>query len=158
MTYPIDQAYGKQPREYMRKIFDRDAIERDISRAKEDLGEIALYLREAEAQLDLIKATPLKWFIELRRQKNYGTGHTNITIHPYQLPDLPDAEKIAMKMYEHRPGVDKDKGTMNNPFLGNEKKAAVQAALLASARHGHCPIVGTGADLIPKQQEIIEIP
>ena len=36
MTYQIDQAYGKQPREYMRKTFDRDAIERDIRQAVDE--------------------------------------------------------------------------------------------------------------------------
>ena len=152
-----DQYYGKEPRDRLLKSFERDALMRDITRAKEDLADIAMYIKVAEEQLERVKQCRFKWYVEFRKETNYATKHINYHHNVFQLPDIPDAEKNATRIYAYDSRDSHVKGGYNNPFLGNEKKEAIAYALELSAKYGNCEIVGNAADLIPKKKDVIQI-
>lgn len=157
MTYNITEYYGPDPRARLLKNYQKDELQRDLTRAKEDLGEIALYIRVVENQIEITKAARFKWYVEFRKENNYGTKHINYRHSAFQLPDIPDADKNATRIYAYDYKNGKEKGGFNNPFLGNEKKGAIAYALELSAKYGNCEIVGNAADLIPKKKDVITL-
>ena len=123
------------------------------------MGDIALYIQVAEAQLERVMGCRFKWYVEFRKEANYATKHINYRHNVFRLPDIPDAEQNATRIYAYDSTDSHAKGGFNNPFLGNEKNAAIEYALALSAKHGDCEIVGNAADLIkrPKPQDVIQL-
>jgi hypothetical protein len=155
MTYQIDKDYGKEIQEKLIKEYRQESLEGDIRRAKEDIKILQSFLIAAERQLNIVKVTPLKYYVEFRKEHNYSTKHINYIINIFQLPDIPDAERNANRMYSWSHDDCSRKGTHNSPFLGNEKKDAIAHALAMSAKYGNCEIVGNAAELIKKKDVVI---
>ncbi|MGD0535876.1 MAG: hypothetical protein ABR999_10645 [Methanoregula sp.] len=156
----VDQYYGEEAQASQRKDFDTESLERDFKRAQEDKALIEKFIRITREQFERAKATPHKTYVEFRKEHNYSSGHINYRIRVYALPDIPDAQHNARELIIQCPELDgyhKEKGTYNNPFLGNEKKAAVEFAQTIIAKFPGCEVVGNAADLIPKKKEVIKV-
>jgi hypothetical protein len=155
MTYRTEESYGEKALETVLKEYSVESLEADLRYAKEDLAVIKKYLQITDDHLEIVKKTPLRWYVEFRKEHNYSTKHINYYALAFQLPDIPDADKNARRMYPYNPNT--DQGTHNKPFLGNEKKAAIEYAVSLSAKYGGCPIIGNAAELIKPQKDVIKI-
>lgn len=155
MTYNVTEYYGEKPQELLKREFSLESLERDIKYAEEDIHHIQKYLEVAKGQLALAMETSLKYYVEFRKEHNYSTKHINYIILVYQLPDIPDANKNARSMYLYTP--QSDPGSHNKPFLGNEKKAAIEYARSLSKKYGNCEIVGNAAELVKPEKGVILI-
>ena len=152
MTYQIDKDYGKEVQEKLIKEYRQESLEGDIQRAKEDIKILQSFLIAAEQQLNIVKVTPFKHYVEFRKEHNYSTKHINYIILVFQLPDIPDADKNARRMYLYMPSS--EPGGHNKPFLGNEKKQAIEYACMLSEKY-NAEIVGNAAELIKKKDAVI---
>lgn len=156
MTYQVSKDYGEESRNALPKQYCVESLERELQNANDDLREIRLFIMKADHQLHIAKSTPLKYYVEFRKEFNYATKHINYIILIFQLPDIPDADKVATRMYVWRPEDVDGRGTHNKPFLGNEKKSAVEYAVALSIKY-HAKVVGNAADLVKPAKEVIKL-
>ncbi len=152
MTYSVTEHYGEKVRESVLKEYDTDSLERDIKYAEEDLKDIKEYLRITNDQLIKARGTRSKHYVEFRKEHNYATKHINYIILVFQLPDIPDADKNARRMYLYMPSS--EPGGHNKPFLGNEKRQAIEKARSLSEKY-NAQIVGNAAELVKKKEVVV---
>lgn len=155
MTYKTEENYGEKALESVLKEYSQESLTADLKYAQEDLAVIKKYLQITGDHLEMVKKTPLKWYVEFRKEHNYSTKHINYYALAFQLPDIPDSDKNARRMYPYIPN--NTPGTHNMPFLGNEKRQAIEYAKSLSAKYGGCQIIGNAAELVKPVKETIKL-
>jgi hypothetical protein len=130
-------------------------LERDLLYAAEDLGVIQRYIEQISKHIETARSTRLNWYVEFRREHNHATKHTNYRIAAFQLPDITDAETRARRMYASIPYAANPKGSPSNPFLGNEKRLAIECAREMSEKYDGCEIIGNAAELVKPVKGVI---
>ena len=132
----MDDYYGKIPQEHIRKNFDVESLKRSIGFAQDDLKMIRQYIQAAQDQVAVAEKVTFRNYVEFRKENNYCTHHINYRFLVYRLPDIPNAHNVADYESLTVPELNgKEKGSFNNPFLGNEKKAAVEFARMLAKKY-----------------------
>jgi arginine utilization protein RocB len=159
MTTRCDQYYGEGVIATQLKDFDVESLKRDLKYAIEDRAQLDRYIKTTRDQIERAKVTTFKTYVEFRKEHNHATGHINYRIRVFSLPDIPDAIQTAREMSIRVPEIDgyhKEKGSWNNPFLGNEKKAAIEFAQKIVEKFPGCTVIGNAAELL-KKKDVIEV-
>jgi hypothetical protein len=159
MTARCDQYYGEDVIATQLKDFNVESLERDLKYALEDRVQLDRYIKAIRDQIERAKVTTFKTYVEFRKEHNYSSGHVNYRIRVFSLPDIPDAMHAAREMSIRVPEIDgyhKEKGSWNNPFLGNEKKAAFEFTRKIVEKFPGCTIVENAAELL-KKKDVIEV-
>jgi len=79
MTSIFDN-YGEHARSKIKEEFDADRLQREIGYARRDIADIEKFVKEAEAQLAIIRTTTFKRYIEFNKGHNYNVGKVEFSV------------------------------------------------------------------------------
>ena len=143
MTYSVNQDYGTEAQERLRKEFHRKSVEDKLDRLDEDCNTIQDFIETAREQLALIDRTDLVPEVRIDKDRNYATNHINYRINSYLVPQVPGGDKMTVHCFY-------GEGKIIAGGDAAHRKEAVEYALELSRKHGDCKIVGNAAELCQK--------
>jgi hypothetical protein len=143
MTYSVNQDYGKEAQERVRREFHRKSVEDKMRYLDEDCNTIQDFTETAREQLALIDRTELIPEVQIDKDRNYATNHINYRINSYLVPQVPDGDKMKVFCFY-------GEGKIIAGGDAAHRKEAIEYALELSRKHGGCKIVGNAAELCQK--------
>jgi hypothetical protein len=146
MTSIFDN-YGEHARSKIKDEFDADRLQREIGYARRDIVDIEKFVKEAEAQLEIIRATTFKRYIEFTKGHDYNAGKVDFSVSCYRVPQVPGNEKLRVYEYD-----------FSKRFVGNAKRAeAIEYVRQAQAKYPDAELIGNAASLIKPVKDVVQL-
>ncbi len=146
MTSIFDN-YGEHARSKIKDEFDAERLQKEIGYARRDIADIEKFVKEAGAQLAIIRTTTFKRYIEFTKGHDYGAGKVDFSVSCYRVPQVPGNEKL--RVYE---------SDFSRRFVGNDKKSeAIEYVRQAQAKYPDAELIGNAAGLIKPVKDIVQL-
>ena len=146
MTSIFDN-YGENARSKIKDEFDADRLQREIGYARRDIVDIEKFVKEAEAQLEIIRATTFKRYIEFNKGHNYNVGKVEFSVSCHRVPQVPGNEKLRVYEFD-----------FSKRFVGNAKRAeAMEYVRQAQAKYPDAELIGNAVGLIKPVKDVVQL-